>query len=338
MTLLRAALRFPRTLLCAGLIGLAAFNAHASDEQPGKGIRIQPLQSPIAEETFQTQLVVKALEKLGYQVQPIKEVDYTAAHLAIANGDATFMADHWDRLHEDFYQNAGGDSKLWRDNTYSAGALQGYLVDRKTAEQHKITNIEQMKDPAIAKLFDTDGDGKANLTGCNPGWGCEKAIEKHLDKFQLRGHIQHVQGNYSALIADTITRYQQGKPIFYYTWTPYWVSNVLKPGKDVVWLQVPTSQDVGADSTALPSGKDYGFIVNNQRIMANRQFIEQNPAAAKLFSVMTLPIAAINAQNKAMNDGANKQADIDKHVAGWIKAHQRLFDGWIAEVRAAAKR
>ena len=147
-----------------------------------------------------------------------------------------------------------------------------------------------------------------------------------------------MQGNYSALIADTITRYQQGKPIFYYTWTPYWVSNVLKPGKDVVWLQVPTSQDVGADSTALPSGKDYGFIVNNQRIMANRQFIEQNPAAAKLFSVMKLPIAAINAQNKAMNDGANKQADIDKHVAGWIKAHQRLFDGWIAEARAAGKR
>ena len=227
MTFFRSALRFPRTLLCASLIGLTAVSAQASDEQPGKGIRIQPLQSPIAEETFQTQLVVKALEKLGYQVQPIKEVDYTAAHLAIANGDATFMADHWDRLHEDFYQNAGGDSKLWRDNTYSAGALQGYLVDRKTAEQHNITNIEQMKDPAIAQLFDTDGDGKANLTGCNPGWGCEKAIEKHLDQFQLRGHIQHVQGNYSALIADTITRYQQGKPIFYYTWTPYWVSNVL---------------------------------------------------------------------------------------------------------------
>ena len=90
--------------------------------------------------------------------------------------------------------------------------------------------------------------------------------------------------------------------------------------------------------TALPNGKDYGFIVNNQRIMANRAFIEQNPAAAKLFSVMKLPIAAINAQNTAMNDGANKQADIDKHVAGWIKAHQRLFDRWVDEARAAGKR
>ncbi|OLT68771.1 hypothetical protein BI334_30540 [Moorena producens 3L] len=34
---------------------------------------------------------------------------------------------------------------------------------------------EQLKNPKIAKLFDSDGDGKANLTGCNPGWGMELA-------------------------------------------------------------------------------------------------------------------------------------------------------------------
>ena len=53
------------------------------------------------------------------------------------------------------------------------GAAQGYLIDKKTADQYKITNIAQLKDPKIAKLFDTNGDGKADLTGCNPGWGCE---------------------------------------------------------------------------------------------------------------------------------------------------------------------
>jgi glycine betaine/proline transport system substrate-binding protein len=68
-------------------------------------------------------------------------VDYPAAHLAIANGDGTFLADHWDPLHADYYKNAGGDAKLWRDNAYSTGALQGYLIDKKTADQYKITNI-----------------------------------------------------------------------------------------------------------------------------------------------------------------------------------------------------
>ena len=81
---------------------------------PGAGVTVQPLKSSIAEETFQTLIVMKALERLGYTVQPIKEVEYATAHVAIANGDATFLADHWDPLHTDFYEKAGGDAKLYR--------------------------------------------------------------------------------------------------------------------------------------------------------------------------------------------------------------------------------
>ena len=144
-----------RGLLAA--LGLAAAAvaapALAAGELPGQGVVVQPLKSTIAEETFQTEIVMKALEKLGYDVQPIKEVDYPAAHLAIASGDGTFLADHWDPLHNDYYKNAGGDAKLWRDNAYSTGALQGYLIDKKTADQYHITNIEQFKDPKIAQLL-----------------------------------------------------------------------------------------------------------------------------------------------------------------------------------------
>lgn len=70
---------------------------------PGKGVTVQPLKSSIAEETFQTLLVMKALERLGYEVKPIKEVEYATAHVAIGNGDGTFLADHWDPLHVNFY-------------------------------------------------------------------------------------------------------------------------------------------------------------------------------------------------------------------------------------------
>ena len=93
--------------------------------------------------------------------------------------------------------------------------LAGYLIDKKTADQYKITHISQLSDPALAKLFDTNGDGKADLTGCNPGWGCELVIEHQLTAYKLRGTITHNQGSYAALIADTIARLKQGKPILY---------------------------------------------------------------------------------------------------------------------------
>ena len=304
---------------------------------PGKGIKVQALQSAVAEETFQTMLVDAALEKLGYAPQPIKEVDYPAAHIAIANGDATFLAVHWDPLHQDYYKTAGGDAKLLRTGRYAGPAAQGYLVDKATADKYKITNIVQLREPAIAKLFDHDGDGKADLTGCNPGWGCEAMIEHHLDAYKLRATVRHVQGSYSALIADTIGRHQRGEPVLYYTWTPYWVSGALVPGKDVVWLQVPFSANPQQADTRLADGSDYGFSVNTTRIVVNRAWAEKNPAAVRLFEVMRLPIGDISAQNERMRRGGNTQADIARHTAGWIKFHQPLFDGWIAQARAAAQ-
>lgn len=52
---------------------------------------------------------------------------------------------------------------------------------------------------------------------------------------------------------------------------------------------------------------------------------------------MQLPVADINAQNHLMSQGQNKPADIERHVSGWIQAHQATFDGWIAQAQAAAK-
>ncbi len=303
---------------------------------PGQGITVQPLKSSLAEEAFQTLLVSRALEKLGYTVLPMKDLEPATEHLAIANGDATFMASHWRLLHQEFYRNSGGDARLVRFGPYAEGAVQGYLIDRKTAEAHHITRLDQLRDPKIARLFDTDGDGRADLTGCNPGWGCERAIEHHLDAYQLRSTVTHRQGSYTALMADTMSRYKQGKPVLYYTWTPYWVSAVLRPGADVVWLQVPfsASQD-GTTDTRQPNGKNYGFAADQEEIVANRDFIQRNPAAAKLFEVMRLPISDIDAQNLRMNEGANSERDIERHTDGWIRAHQALFDGWIAQARSA---
>jgi glycine betaine/proline transport system substrate-binding protein len=324
-------------LLVLGSGGVLAAN-ESDAGLPGKGIEVQPLKSSIAEETFQTLLVVKALEALGYEVDEIKEIEYAAGHVALANGDATFMADHWDPLHVDFYEKAGGDEKLYREGTYSSGALQGYLIDKATADKHGITNIAQLKDPKIAELFDNNGDGTADLAGCTPGWGCEKVIEHHLDAYGLRPNVTHNQGSYSAVMADTIARYKLGDPILYYTWTPYWVSGVLVPGKDVVWLQVPFSSLPGERTdvdTALPDGSNYGFQANVQRIIANREWAEANPAAAKLFAIMRVPTSDISAQNLAMRDGDDSPAAIERHANAWIAANRGTFDAWIARAKAA---
>ncbi|MGK0249290.1 MAG: glycine betaine/proline transport system substrate-binding protein [Oleispira sp.] len=322
------------TLISVSL--LVAVNLSYANEKPGKGIKVQALHSPISEEAFQTIVLNEALSELGYDVQGIKEVDYSAAYTAIANGDATYLAVNWFPLHNAMYANAGGDKVFYRGGSYIKGAVQGYLIDKKTADKYSINNIAQLKDPKVAKLFDTDNDGKADLTGCQAGWGCEGVIEHQLDTFKLRDRITHKQGQYAAIIADTIVRYNEGQSIFYYTWTPYWVSGKLVPGKDVVWLEVPFSSNPNGTDTSLANGKNYGFNINSQRIVANKEFAAKNPSAAKLFEVAMLPINDVSAENMLIADGEDSQQQIRQHALNWIKTNQATFDGWLNAARAAA--
>ena len=331
--------QFTRTLLATGLLAMG-LAAHAAADLPGKGVKVLPLQSNLVEETFQTMLVTRALEKLGYDVSPIKEVAYPTAHIAVANGDATLIANHWNPHHAEFYKAAGGDAKLSRKGVYTAGAAQGYMIDKKTADKYKITHLNQLTDPKLAKLFDTTGDGKANLVGPSAGWGGEAVVEHQIKTFRLSDTVTYTQGNYPALIADTVARFKAGQPVLYYAWTPYWLSNVMRPGQESVWLEVPYSTMPGVQAgtdTQMPNGKNYGFPLNNEYIVANKVFVANNPAAAKLFEVMELPIGDISAQNRRLNDGEKSQQDIARHTDGWIKAHQKTFDSWIAQAMAAAK-
>ncbi|MFP4154170.1 MAG: glycine betaine/L-proline ABC transporter substrate-binding protein ProX [Halothiobacillaceae bacterium] len=333
-------MRIHKTIFPLALATTLVAGPVSADSLPGAGIEVTAVKSSVAEENFQTLLVLRALEDLGYEANPIQEIEYAAGHLAIASGDATFIAAHWDPLHIDFYNNAGGDEKLVKIGRYAPGAIQGYLIDRKTAEEYDITRIDQLSDPELARLFDANGDGKADLAGCNPGWGCEAVVEHQLTEFGLRDTVTHNQGSYAAIIADTITRYEQGKPVLYYTWMPYWVSGVLVPGEDVVFLEVPYSSLPGARQgvdTELPGGENYGFEVNDQRIVANLEFARQNPAARKLFEVMQIDTNDISAQNLRMRDGEDSDAQINRHVDAWIRANQETYDRWIGTALAASQ-
>lgn len=321
--------------LCAAAVALGpAFAA----EQPGAGVTVTPIKGTPVNAWFQHMVVQLGLEQLGYDVAETREADFPALHLAIANGDADYTVNNWKPLHDGFYEKSGGDAVMSRVKAVISGAGQGYYIDKKTADEYGITNIDQLKDPELAALFDSDGDGRANLAGCNPGWGCELVIEHHLDAFELRDRIQHDQGSYSAIMADAITRYEDGQPILYYTWTPNWISDVLVPGKDVSPLDVPFSALPGDPdaNTELEDGSNPGFAMNDVYIVANNEFLEENPAARRFFELVEIPIAAVNAAQLRIRDGEDSVEDFRRHAEEWVAANQAQFDAWVAEAAAAA--
>lgn len=315
------------------LAAAIASDSHVfADDLPGAGVTVKPVNSQSDNDLFIMFVAIRGLEKLGYKVEPTANATIPLMHIAVGQGDADFNTQSWTPLMDTFYEAAGGDGTMERTGSIVTGAAQGYLVDKATADAHNITNVEQLKDPAIAGLFDPDGDGKANLIGCDPGWGCEKVIEHQLDAYGLRGTVQHVQGEYQALIADVIANYQTKKPILYYTWTPLWVSGVLVPGKDVTWLDVPFSSlpDTPNANTKGPDGHDHGFGVNDITIIVNKNFAAKNPAAVRFLSKVQIPLNDVDSENMLIRDGEKSMDDIWRHADEWIAKHQSEFDGWVA--------
>ena len=305
-------------------------------DMPGAGVTVRPIEGTVLEERFQNQIIYRALQELGYEIGDPQQVGYQTIDLAIGTGDGDFTTVFYDPLHETFFQESGGDAVMTKVGHLITGAVQGYLVD-KASYDAGVKNIGDLKDPEVAKRFDSDGDGKADLAGCAPGWGCERVIEHHLTEYGLRDTVTDNQGEYNAIIADTIAVHEAGKPIIYYTWTPYWVSGVLVPGKDVEWLEVPyTSLPDGRTDDTMYEGKNLGFAVNELRILANNDFLAANPAAEKLFELAEIDINDVSAENLLMRQGEDSIEAIDGHVDAWIETNRAAYDGWIEAARAAA--
>jgi len=304
-----------------------------STNLPGTGVKVTPTYVSL-EERFQTEIVNIGLEQLGYEIGRMRELEPALMHTDLAAGGLDYTAAHWQQLGRKFYENSGGDEKLEKVGVIVDDAIQGYLIDRATAQKHNITNLEQLQDPEIAKIFDTDGDGKANLVGCNAGWGCETIINHHLAAYNLTSTVEHESGKYFALMADVIARYQQDKPILYYTWTPLWTSSRLVPGEDVQWLEVPYTT-LPKKSTSSPNpdttyqGKNLGFVTDEIMILANQAFAQSHPAAIAFMEQVQIPIADVSAQNQLLREGEDSASDIRRHAENWVAEHEQRFQQWL---------
>ncbi len=320
--------------MTALLIGVIA----CQSTSPVKKTRVSSAHSNWIEEHFQTEIVNIGLEKLGYEIEKPKEIDYPAIYISIANGDLDYSVVNYERGQKEFFDNAGGETNLARVGILTDNVVQGYQIDKKTADEYNITNLGQLKDPKIAKLFDSDGNGKANLIGCNAGWFCEVIIDHHLKAYGLQDTVEHDSGQYILLLADAISRYQQGQSVLYYAFNPHWVSTVLEPDKDVIWLEVPftslpeSQKNITEQDTSV-GGKNLGFAVDRQRIFANKKFLAVNPVAKRWFELVEIPAEDINVESLYIKQGEDSPEDIRRHAKEWVENNQELFDSWLEKAK-----
>lgn len=290
---------------------------------------------------FQEALVRKGLEELGYKVEAPKDLQNPIFYKSVTLGDVDYWTNGWFPNHDGQTPDNFYDHAVKAGFVVKNGGLQGYLVSKAAAEKFNIKTIEDFKRPEVKKAFDNNGDGKADLVACPPGWGCENSITHHMKVYGLEDHINPIKASYEASMASLLGEFKSGKNVFFYTWAPNWTIFKLQPGKDVVWIGVPELKPLPEEEKAIErmevSGLEgavsnpikLGFIVSDISIVANKKWLEKNPKARKFFQLFSLPLQDINEQNTRMNDGEKSPEDIQKHVNEWIAKNQSKWNKWI---------
>jgi glycine betaine/proline transport system substrate-binding protein len=323
--------------------------APASQDKPGAGVVVRPARATWTTGYILEAIYSKGLEELGYEVRRFKSLSNPIFYEALVHGDVDFWANGWFPLHNEQLPKNFDEQASLVGYVVKRGALQGYLVSKKDVEKYKITCLSDFTRQEVKDAFDANGDGKADLVACPPGWGCEKVINHHMQVYNLEDHFNLIKANYSAGMAEAVIRYKSGEPIVFYTWTPNWTVNRLKPGKDVMWINVPeiipTPGQKGLEEDMVASGIQgavtdpikMGFVANDIRVAANNKFLKKNPAARRFFEVMQIPLADIADQNARYFAGEDDQEDVERHANEWIKANQKFWDHCLEEARAAAQ-
>lgn len=335
--------------MIAALLVSVAFVGHGhADSLPGEGKTVRFAQNDsLGANYVQDWIIVKALEALGYKID-FKTISTTLFFQAAAQGDLDMTGDiDWSQRQSQ-YNKVADKVALLSEGTILGGGVNGYIIDKKTADAYKITNIEQLKDPKIAVLFNSTGDGKADLANCDPGWSCGDLVDHQIKAYGLSDTVQSVRAKYEALMAEAVARVKRGEPVIFYGWAPSFVASKLAPGKDIVWLPTPFD--------ALPEGIDAGNtlvagvvgcagdqdpcrLTNqpwNWRLAANREFLAANPAVEKLAEVVGWPMATWSAWENDMSTNNSPRAT-QAIAEKWIEDNKVEFDKWVEHAKSGAK-
>lgn len=338
MALLGKRFRLAAALGAVVIAGLS-FSVQAAD-LPGAGKEAKPARPNWDSFWFGQAILDKAIARLGYDVDAPKTLGTPAIFTSMSHGELHYMADTILPNHAGLYEKTEGTVRRIGP-LMSPGTIQGYAVDKKTAEAHNIRYMEDLLDPKIAALFDQDGDGKADMIGPNPDWtGSSAVVEHHMTELGLKDAINVVQGNYTTLSADAVGRYKGGDSIFIYTWFPNPVTMELLPGEALVWLEMKTPTlpaDQMAQYKALSDAPgcanpcDIGWLPTTYYIGTSEEWAQENPAAVAFFERIKMKLEDRVWQNGLMKNGEKSDEDISRHADIWIEKHRDEFEKWIAE-------
>jgi glycine betaine/proline transport system substrate-binding protein len=251
------------------------------------------------------------------------------AAMDAGKGDIDVHPDVWlpnQQSFTDKYVEGTGNVAL-SENAYEG--KQSFCVSKEFSEKNSVTSIFDLARPEIAKLMDSDGNGKGEIWIGAPGWASANVNEIKVRDYGLLPFMDAVRADQSVMTATVGDSIKKGIGYAFYCYSPHaiWFQH------DVVRLEEPAFD--AAQYKALQPSQDPNWYENSKvmtedalkqvQVAYSKSLSSRAPAITELLKNMKLTSEDVSSFAFQI-EGGQSAGDVAKK---WVAENSDRVDGWL---------
>ena len=244
-------------------------------------------------------------------------------------GDIDVHPDVWlpnQQTFTDKYVDGAGTVTL--SSNYYEGK-QSFCVSKAFSEANGVTSIFDLARPEIAKLMDSDGNGKGEIWIGAPGWASANVNEVKVRDYGLMPFMEPIRADQAVMTARVGDSVKKNEGYAFYCYSPHaiWFQH------DIVRLEEPAFDP--EKYVALQPSDDPDWFKKSKvmtedalkkvQIAYSNSLAERSPAIADLLANIALDGDVVSGFAYEI-EGGKDPADVAKE---WVAANSDRVDSWL---------
>ena len=230
-------------------------------------------------------------------------------------------------LHDTFVKDKG--TVGWNPKA-GVAAFQGMCVPQFLADKHGIKSIDDLTNPDVAALFDTDGDGKGEVWIGAPGWASTNIEKIRAKSYGYDQTFELTESDETLAYANLDNAIKAKKPWVGFCYTPHYVFvlhdmqileepaydgskwKIVQPTDDPAWLEVSSA----------PTAWDTAYL----HVHYAKGLADAHPEVVKLFHNQKLTTDIVSEWTYAL---VIDKKDPAAYAKEWVAANEDLVLSWL---------
>jgi len=274
---------------------------------------------------------VVVTEKIGGEATLVPGSNATIFQgMDAGKGDIDMHPDVWLPNQENFTKEFvdGKGTVVLSENAYAG--KQNFCISKKFSEQNNVTSIFDLARPEVAKLMDSDGNGKGEIWIGAPGWASANVNEVKVRDYGLMPFMEPIRAEQSVMVATVGDSIAKDRGYAFYCYAPHaiWymhdVVALEEPPYDpakYVMVQPKEDPDWFEKSKVLSEDK-----LKQVQIAYSKSLQSRSPAIADLLANISLTTDDVSSWAYEI---AGKGRDPEEVLKEWVQANSARVDKWL---------